>query len=133
MEKTKLMLEYERETEETLDMSILREDASGSWYGYIDLVDEKASAYDRLMTGGRKSPQEIANFLGMYVVKNLDGSWWGFNNKPMLNTRYMMWTNPRGGCFMEIPSFLWRSIDYIGKWEDSLTTPDKGEVTHGNN
>ena len=60
MEKTELMLEYERETGETLDMSILREDASGSWYGFLDMMDEKAEAYDRLMSGGKKTLKDRA-------------------------------------------------------------------------
>ena len=34
MKKTELMLEYEKETRETLDMSVLSGDATGSWYGY---------------------------------------------------------------------------------------------------
>ena len=51
MEKTEMMKQYEKETGETLDVAILAEDASGSWYGYIDMVDAKAEAYDRLMNG----------------------------------------------------------------------------------
>ena len=58
MEKTELMLKYEQETGETLDMAILADDASGSWYGYIDMVDAKAEAYDRIMSGGKKTLQE---------------------------------------------------------------------------
>jgi len=51
MEKNELMLEYEKETRETLDMSVLSGDATGSWYGFLDMMNEKAAAYDRLMGG----------------------------------------------------------------------------------
>ena len=61
MEKTELMLKYEQETGETLDVAILAEDASGSWFGYIDMVDAKAEAYDRLMSGGKFTIKEMAN------------------------------------------------------------------------
>ena len=77
MIKTEMMKQYEKETGETLDMAILAEDASGSWYGYIDMVDAKAEAYDRLMGGGKKTLKEMSNFLGKIVVVHRDGraSW----------------------------------------------------------
>ncbi len=79
MEKTKLMLEYERQTRETLDMSILMEDASGSWYGYIDMVDAKAEAYDRLMSGGKKAIEETCKAFKISDIGEFSDGFHTFN------------------------------------------------------
>ena len=129
MEKTKTMLNYEQETGNQSTRFVTDGIHSyGSievWhYEYINWLEAKATAYDRLMSGGKKTPKEWANFLGWYIVKDLDGSWHGFEKKPTIIKEFMFWANPRGGKFFEIPSEFWKDIEYEGKWEDSLTFPD---------
>ncbi len=132
MEKTELMLEYERETRETLDMSILMEDASGSWYGYIDMVDAKATAYDRLMSGGKKTLKEWANWLGTNIAVDEKGNGCVSEN-PLefhpLGDGYKVagfWTIRAGYSYLmfNIPAYL---IDFSGDWTTSLTLPDGWE------
>ena len=136
MEKTELMLEYERETRETLDMSILREDASGSWYGYIDVVDAKASAYDRLMSGkARMTPKEVANIFGFPIAMDCFSSnhefqngndWDWFTSRPFLDGENDCW-RIKHGMWARVPYGL---LDgYTGDWKDSLTLPDGWEAT----
>lgn len=122
MEKTKLMLEYERETRETLDMSVLSEDASGSWYGFLDMMDENATAYDRLMSGGRKTLKEWANFFGRPVAIDAVGdgcfSMVGISDFTKDDDCWLMYRKSY------IPYEL---IRYEGKWDESYTVPDGWE------
>ncbi len=128
MEKTELMLEYERETRETLDMSILMEDASGSWYGFLDMMNEKAAAYDRLMSGGKKTLKEWANWLGMGVVVDYNGHGFASLQRLVIGDRVMPFDQPgkawrlaERGDIMFIPQEF---IDFNGDWTTSLTLPD---------
>ncbi len=124
MIKTELMLEYERQTRETLDMSILKEDASGSWYGYIDMVDAKATAYDRLMSGGKKTPKEVANFFDLPIAQDKEGFWYAFGSPPVIDELRGTWGSLLG-YEKEIPSC---NIRYTGDWKNSLTLPDGWEA-----
>lgn len=117
MEKSEMMKRYEEETGETLDMSILSGDATGSWYGFLDSIEAKATAYDRLMSGGRKTLKEWANIFGMYFAVGKSGIGYAYKYKPLLASN-----NFRGPWFSVIcPEF----IDYTGDWKDSLTLPDR--------
>ena len=71
MIKTEMMKQYEKETGETLDMAILAEDASGSWYGYIDMVDAKAEAYDRLVSKTIMSDAELDAPLAQKILREM--------------------------------------------------------------
>jgi len=132
MEKTDLMLKYEKETGETLDMAILAEDASGSWYGYIDMVDKKAAAYDRLMSGWKKTLKEWANWLGTNIAVDEKGNGCVSKN-PLefhpLGDGYKVagyWTIRAGYSYLmfNIPAYL---IEFNGDWTTSLTLPDNWE------
>ena len=123
MDKSEMMKRYEKETGETLDTSVLAEDPSGSWYGYIDIVDAKATAYDRLMSGGKKTMKEIANFLGNPVAVDREGRLLWFPRKPEIGLTTWIWYD----------KYLPKNIfDYTGDWKDSLTLPD-GWETKGEN
>ncbi len=131
MIKTEMMKQYEQETGETLDVAILAEDASGSWYGYIDMVDAKAEAYDRLMSGGL-TMKEIANILKQPVaIENDEGQ----------NMLYYFGSIPHLGQFSDGAQFWsckrkWRMprqlVNFYGDWQDSLTLPDGWEDTDEN-
>ena len=129
MIKTELMLEYERQTRETLDMSILMEDASGSWYGYIDMVDAKAKAYDRLMSGGKKTLKEWANLLGRPVAMDFGGVVESYNTIPMRCDSAGYWYCDEYSENFEDEHFIIpkECFDYTGSWKDSLTLPDGWE------
>jgi len=132
MEKTKLMLEYERETREILDMSVLSGDASGSWYGFLDMMDEKATAYDRLMSGGKFTMKEMANIKKHPVTIDKDGTINAHGAIPHLARGGFVgftdcWVNDADDyaeideSFVEIPEGL--------DWTYSLTLPDGWEAT----
>ena len=125
MEMTEMMKRYEKETGETLDMAILAEDASGSWYGYIDMVDVKAAAYDRLMGGGKKTLKEMSNFLGKIVVVHRDGRASWHEILPNKNEQWGIWVvRSYKDNHGDIPKDL---ILFDGDWQDSLTLPDGWE------
>lgn len=75
---------------------------------------------------GEKTPQDVANFLGMYITKELDGTWWGYDKKPIIpKTDNTIWANTYGGGFLKIPVIVKKTIVYNGKWQDSLAIPEK--------
>lgn len=95
----------------------------------IDELQAKAAAYDRLMTGGRKTLKEWANIFGMPVAmdKNLSGI--VFDEIPELLRTVEAWRSPYG-YVGKIPSC---NIYFTGSWQDSLTLPDGWEENHDNN
>jgi len=120
MEKTELMLKYEQETGETLDVSILAEDASGSWYGFLDMMDEKAEAYDRLMSG-EYTLKDIANIFQMYSAIDADGYARLFADPPFIDR--VGWSSN----FPEEEFLIPGGVKHTGDWKDSLTLPDGWE------
>ena len=131
-EKTEMMCRYE---------AVVRKDSweIDSW-GYDCITDEfldweqkelakyqecqsKAAAYDRLMSGGKKTLKEWANIFGMPVAvdKNFGGI--VFDEIPVLLRTVEAWRAPHGYVGL-IPSLL---IDFNGDWKDSLTLPDGWE------
>ena len=91
----------------------------------ISQLEAKASAYDRLMSGGKKTLNEWANFLGMAVAVDRDGAVWAYPYRPI---RYeYIWGSDEeiwpSGAF-EMPENL---VDFNCDWEDSLTLPDRWE------
>ena len=89
----------------------------------ISQLEAKAAAYDRLMSGGKKTLKEWANFLGMAVAvdKNLSGI--VFDEIPELLRTVEAWRALHGYVGL-IPSLL---IDFSGDWTTSLTLPDGWE------
>lgn len=79
---------------------------------------EKAQAYDRLMSGGKKTLKEIANFLGNPVAVDREGRLLWFPRKPEIGLTKWIWYD----------KYLPKNIfDYTGDWKDSLTLPDGWE------
>jgi hypothetical protein len=123
MEKTELMLRYEQETGRKSVRGIT-DGFHDVWfdiwhYQYLQWLEEKAKAYDRLMSGGKKTLKEWANIFGMYFAVGKSGVGYAYKYEPLLAGN-----NFSGQCFSVIyPEF----IEYSGDWKDSLTLPDGWE------
>ena len=93
----------------------------------IDELQAKAEAYDRIMSGGKKTLKEWANIFGLPVAmdKNLSGI--VFDEIPELLRTVEAWRSPYG-YVGKIPSC---NIYYTGSWQDSLTLPDGWEEQRG--
>lgn len=87
---------------------------------YVEWLEAKATAYDRLMSGGKKTPKEVANFLGKPIAKSVMGAWSWFDRQPVLMENHF----GNGGDNGYIPD---RLIKHAGRWQDSLTLPDGWE------
>ena len=128
MDKTEMMKRYESETGKS---------ARGELYScsiklymptndYIAWLEAKAEAYDRLMSGGKKTLNEWANIFGMPVAVDKNGEAACFVHVPVMNLDYGegIWTNSPehyGEGIYLLPPYL---IDFDGEWTDSLTLPD---------
>ena len=95
----------------------------------VDELKAKASAYDRLMSGGRKTLKELASFLGMLVAVNRNGNVFWTEKNPRLSEDWGVWvvSNYRD-AHGDIPKGV---VDFNGDWQDSLTLPDGWEDTDG--
>jgi hypothetical protein len=125
MEKSDLMIEYE-----------IRIDSIVNWestpVGYTRYLESelikaraKSEAYDRLMSGGKKTLKELANILGKPVAIDAENRLWWFPKKPEIGAATWIWYDNQFGSFgEELPNGL---IDYSGDWKDSLTLPDGWE------
>jgi len=101
-------------------------------FEYIAWLEAKAEAYDRLMSGGKKTLKEWANFLGTNIAINNNGDGVVSVN-PLefitLSDGYKIagyWSVRPGYPYtiFNIPSYL---IAYSGDWKDTLTLPDGWE------
>lgn len=95
----------------------------------IDDMEAKATAYDRIMSGGKKTLKEWANMFGMVVAvdQNREAACFGHIPVMYLNEGEGIWTNsPKhyGEETYLLPPHL---IDFDGDWKDSLTLPDGWE------
>jgi hypothetical protein len=109
-----------------------KEDADG-WFEKYNRIAEcmntcselkaKAEAYDRLMSGGNKTPKEVANFFGKPIAMDMDGEWRVFYDC-IPTIKGCCWTPTEMYEYDVIPSIL---IDFTGDWKDSLTLPDGWE------
>ena len=92
---------------------------------YLRGLEEKAEAYDRLMSGGMKTLKEMANFLGEIVVVHKDGSASWHEILPNKNEQWGIWVvRSYKDNHGDIPKDL---ILFDGDWQDSLTLPDGWE------
>jgi len=92
---------------------------------YLRGLEEKAEAHDRLMSGGKKTLKEIANFLQRPVAVDREGRLLWFPKKPEIGLLAWIWYDGHFGSFgEELPKNL---IAYTGDWKDSLTLPDGWE------
>ena len=89
---------------------------------YIAWLEAKATAYDRVMSGGKKTLKEWANVLNMIVTLNFDGNLEIWEKVPTFQAG--PWCGD--GYVGVLASDCW---DYTGDWKDSLTLPDGWEAT----
>jgi hypothetical protein len=93
----------------------------------ISQLKAKAEAYDRLMSGGKKTLKEWANTLGKPVAVDIENRLCWFPKKPEIGLATWIWYDEQFGCFGEyLPKNL---IDFNGDWKESLTLPDGWEAT----
>jgi len=132
MEMTEMMKRYENETGMCCAYDTLFEWDFSLTDNYIAWLEAKAEAYDRLMSGGKKTLKEWANFLGTNIAINNNGDGVVSVN-PLefitLSDGYKIagyWSVRPGYPYtiFNIPSYL---IAYSGDWKDSLTLPDGWE------
>lgn len=135
MDKTELMKRYESETGK--QSAILKfmvggqalESKSYPKLGhydynmeYIAWLEAKATAYDRIMSGGKKTLKELANFLGKPITVDKSGAIYAHQFVP--HTSFGdMWVSNLFDCMAIHPNL----IDYTGGWKASLTLPDGWE------
>ena len=84
----------------------------------ISQLEAKAEAYDKLMSGGKKTLKEWANLLGRPVAVDAEGRLLWFPRKPEIGLATWIWYDKY------LPNNL---IDFTGDWKDSLTLPDEWE------
>ena len=127
MEKSEMMKRYEAETGNFAGNAI----DCGFWHeqAYVAWLEAKASAYDRLMSGGKKALKEWANIFGMPVAVDQNREAACFVHIPVMhpNNGEGIWANSPDHYGEEIyllPPYL---IDFDGDWKDSLTLPDGWE------
>ena len=131
MEKTDLMKEYE-----------IKIDSIVNWesypMGYTRYLESellkarlKAEAYDRLMSGGKKTLKELANILGRAVVVDASGNVESFAGEPSIDLHYGFWYLNEDDEDYEDDRFLIPRdiVDFKGDWKNSLTLPDGWEET----
>ena len=132
MNKTGQMIEFEEETGEYAIVTVKVGFAELQFPSevYVEWLEAellKASvnttAYDRLMSGGKKTPKEVANFLDLPIAQDKEGFWYAFGSPPVIDELRGTWGSLLG-YEKEIPSC---TIRYSGDWKESLTLPDGWE------
>lgn len=95
----------------------------------LEEAQAKATAYDRLMSGGKKTLKEFANLLGRVVVVNANGDIESFAGEPRIDLHYGFWyLDEDDEDYEDFRYFIPNDIvDYTGDWKDSLTLPDGWE------
>jgi hypothetical protein len=127
MEKTEIMKRFEQETKISAVRVVGDHWCNEEAYTeeYIEWLEAKAAAYDRLMSGGKKTLKELANILGKPVAIDIENRLLWFPKKPEIGWTTWIWYDGHFGCFgEELPKYL---IAYSGNWRDSLTMPDGWE------
>ena len=92
----------------------------------IETLEPKAEAYDRVMSGGKKTLKEWANIFGLpfAVGRNGQGIAFKCKNLPIAAGNNWWPTDVGDFGFAFIDSSF---IDFNGDWKDSLTVPDGWE------
>lgn len=130
MEKSEMMKRYEAETgSEAIDYL-----TEYPFDEYTRWLEAKAAAYDRLMSGGKKTLKEWANIFNRpMVVTQSRLIALACRDIPEIRTtkqlkhEYSDWIDPKdlyGEYVFFIPI---EYIDFSGDWKDSLTLPDGWE------
>ena len=126
MDKTEMMKRYEAETGE--DMPTVNVYKLLDWYKSFSVwLEAKAAAYNRLMSGGKKTPKEVANFFGFPIAMNKYGAWYTFPTIPIIAETGFWYSQvyPTGRFSHSIPTI--DQIDFNGDWKNSITLPDGWE------
>jgi len=133
MEKTEMMERYEAETGRKSVRGIT-DGIHAVWfdiwhYQYLQWLEAKAEAYDRLMSGGKKTLKEWANIFGMAVAVDQNGETSCFVHVPVmyLDEGEGIWSNSPEHYGEETYLLPPHLIDFDGDWKDSLTLPDGWE------
>jgi hypothetical protein len=93
----------------------------------VEEISAKAEAYDRLMSGGKKTLKEWANIFGLPFAVGYNGQGIAFKCKNLPIVYGLNWWPADVGDFGF--AFIDSSfIDYTGDWKDSLTLPDGWEA-----
>ena len=90
----------------------------------IEELQAKAEAYDRLMSGGKKTLKELANIFGSIVAMDESGRLHLFGLEPKINKNVGEWQPAYRSYHERVPIC---DIDFNGDWENSLTMPDGWE------
>ena len=97
----------------------------------IEILEPKAEAYDRLMSGKQKTLNEIANFLGCVITVDRFHTCESFNRIPKMSKSGFWYCDEDDENFDDehfiIPSDC---VYFNGDWKDSLTLPDGWEEKH---
>lgn len=129
MEKTGQMIEFEEETGRCAIVTVKVGFAELQFPSevYVEWIEAellkasvKAAAYGRVMSGGKKTPKEVANFFDLPIAQDKEGFWYAFGSPPVIDELRGTWGSLLG-YEKEIPSC---NIRYTGSWQDSLTLPD---------
>ena len=96
---------------------------------YIAWLEAKATAYDRLMSGGKKTLKEWANIFGLPVAVDQNGEASCFEHIPVMcyNRSKGIWANSQEHYGEETYLLPTNLIDFDIDWKDSLTLPDGWE------
>jgi len=128
MERTELMKRYEAETGKRfchMQKRAIEGDINCIMSTrYVAWLEAKAAAYDRLMSGGKKTLKELANIFGSIVAMDESGRLHLFGMEPKINKNVGEW-QPAYRSYHERVPFC--DIDFNGDWKDSLTLPDGWE------
>ena len=128
MKKSEMMKRYEAETGKQSTRFVTDGIHSAGievWhYEYLAWLEAKASAYDRLMSGGKKTLKEIANIFGSIVAMDESGRLHLFGMEPKINKNVGEWQPAYRSYHERVPIC---DIDFNGDWKDSLTLPDGWE------
>ena len=145
MDKTEMMKRYEKETGEKPRKKVLVM-YSTKKYGWgrernsffftnkfvewllsqLDKYQAKASTYDRLMSGEKKTLKEIANIFSSIVAMDESGRLHLFGMEPKINKNVEEWQPVYRSYYEKVPIC---DIAFTGDWQDSLTLPDGWEAT----
>ena len=135
MIKTEMMKKYEAYSGETLEEAEGRGKTLAFLSKYTRWLEDKASAYDRLMSGNSKmTMQEIANFKGRPVTVDADGAINAHGAEPCLARGGFAgysdcWVNDADD-YEEIPESFVEIPDGFD-WTTRLTLPDGWEAKDG--
>ena len=122
MEKSEMMKRYEAETgRDAVDFI-----TEYPFDEYTRWLEAKAEAYDRLMSGGKKTLKEWANIFGLPFALGRYGQGIAFKCKslPVVAGKNGWPTDVGDFGFAFIDRSL---INFTGDWKDSLTLPDGWE------